>query len=134
MQWVRSLSNYTIPVGTNPCGMPTPSVLAASDIILTEPPTTSEAGLREFYASLRNNSGWKAHRVPIEGIEAGTDVQALEVSLESHCGWGVSDVAGFQSPPVDWRIDSSPTKAQVFKAIKEATRPFNVANAAAQKS
>jgi hypothetical protein len=123
VRWVRSLSNNTIPVGTNPCGMPTPSVLAASDIVLTEPPATSGDALQSFYASIRNNSDWKAHRVPIEAIECGTDLLALELSLQSHCGWGVSDVAGFQSPPVDWRINSSSTKARVFEAIKAATKP-----------
>jgi hypothetical protein len=123
VRWVRSLSNNTIPVGTNPCGMPTPSVLAASDIVLTEPPSTSGDALQSFYASIRNSSDWKAHRVPIEAIECGTDPQALEVSLKSNCGWGVSDVAGFQSPPVDWRINSSLTKARAFEAIKAATTP-----------
>lgn len=124
--WVRSLSNGTIPVATNPCGMPTYSVLAAADIVLTEPPATSGNALRTFYASIRNNSGWKAHRVPIAAIECGTAPQALELSIESHCGWGVSDVAGFQSPPVDWRIESSSTKTRVFDAIKAATTPVSV--------
>ena len=31
VRWVRSLSNGTIPVSTNPCGMPTPAVLEVGE-------------------------------------------------------------------------------------------------------
>ena len=121
--WVQRLSNHTIPVGVMSCeDGPTPAVLATADLVLVEPPTQPRA-LGRFYSTLQANAAWRRRKIPIEAIENGVHPIDLNLSLAAHSGWGLSDVSGFQTPPVNWRLET-PAKVATFAAIREATRPI----------
>jgi hypothetical protein len=103
---------------------PTEQAVAAGDVILPHGNGLSPQGHRRLVERIRNMEAYRTESKPILFNEAGTEVACLDAAFESYASWGYYDHGannyrdGFQSPPVDWAINT-PTKRAFFERVGE---------------
>ena len=124
------------PVGVSMSGsqLPTPGIVAASDVILVhgnnsrDVPTTP-ARIREMVAGVRGLPGWREMPIVFNEDDHYDFDQAdnnFIAATQSRASWGFFDFRrpgesfpnGFQSVPVDWAI-SSPRKQAFFELVRK---------------
>jgi hypothetical protein len=113
----QSTVQHEIPVSFSetgplpPLGSPESSALRAVDFVLIHTNHASPEGVQKHIQSMRDIAG---HDRPVLINEDGVSIFSLTAATESHVGWGYYDQGlndyrdGFQSPPVNWQINTIP--------------------------
>ena len=103
------------------------AVTRVSDVVLPHGNGQTPDGHKRLVESIRRMEAYRARPQPIVFNEAGVEVECLDAALESYASWGYYDHGknnyrdGFQSPPVNWTINT-PTKGAFFGRVKEITQ------------
>jgi len=105
---------------------PTDEAIRAGDVVLPHGNALSPQSHGALVERIRSMEAYRSHPKPIVFNEAGTDVACLDAAFESYASWGYYDHGannyhdGFQSPPVNWRINT-PMKRAFFERVREIT-------------
>jgi hypothetical protein len=105
---------------------PTQQAIATSDVILPHGNGLSPQGHRSLVERLRSTECFRAEPKPILFNESGTNAACLDAGFRSYASWGYYDHGannyhdGFQSPPVNWRINT-PAKRAFFERVRQIT-------------
>jgi hypothetical protein len=107
--------------------LPSSAVLARSDFILVHGNGQTPQGIASMLDRIRADPAYLARPRPIVFNEDSPNVANMEVAVSKHASWGYYDqgknnyVDGFQSPPVNWSIDT-PNKIAFFNHVWSLTR------------
>jgi len=107
--------------------MPREDVTALSDVVLPHGNGLDGDRHCRLVHAIRNLEAYRRRPQPIIFNEASTDVACLDASFKSYASWGYYDHGknnyrdGFQSPPVNWTINT-PTKRAFFDRVREITQ------------
>ena len=107
--------------------MPREEVTSLSDVVIPHGNGCDGAGHRRIVAAIRSLEAYRRRPQPIIFNEANVEVSCLDASFESYASWGYYDHGknnyrdGFQSPPVNWTINT-PTKRAFFERVLEITQ------------
>lgn len=124
----KKVAKEKIPVSTSFTGgmVPTPPVIENSDFILVHGNGLSPERLKKLVDDIRNTSEYKNSPKPIVFNEDGVDINNLIAAFEKYTSWGYYDQGknnyndGFQSPPVNWRVNTD-IKKRFFNKVAEIT-------------
>jgi hypothetical protein len=106
--------------------LPPDDIIAAGAFVLPHGHGQSPDGHRTLVAKIRESEAFRSQPKPIVFNEACTDVACLDAAVESYASWGYHDHGtndyedGFQSPPVNWTINT-PTKRAFFERVRGIT-------------
>ncbi|MHC4481404.1 MAG: hypothetical protein ACYS1C_10625, partial [Planctomycetota bacterium] len=106
--------------------LPSEEVIAAGDFILPHGNGQAPEDHAALVEKVRATGAFRARPQPIVFNEAGTDVACLDAAFRSGASWGYHDHGannyrdGFQSPPVNWAINT-PAKKAFFGRVAEIT-------------
>jgi len=106
--------------------IPTEEVLKEADLILVHGNRQTPNGIKRLVAEIRSTDIYRHQPKPIVFNEDGTDIRNLDAAFDVYASWGYYDQGsnnykdGFQSPPVNWRINTK-TKQKFFKHVAEIT-------------
>jgi hypothetical protein len=107
--------------------IPRDNVTAISDVVIPHGNGYDGDGHRRMIQAIRNSAAFRQRPQPIIINEASTDVSCLDACLASYASWGYYDHGkndyrdGFQSPPINWTINT-PAKRAFFERVREITR------------
>lgn len=122
---INLAKSYGFPAGNSYKGgvKPSDSVISASSVILLHGNgITSNSGYKSLVDKVKNSSKYKGQ--PIIFNEAGTGSGYLDYCISIGVGWGYYDQgsnnynSGYQSPPVNWGINTS-NKQNFFNRAKK---------------
>ena len=123
---VRMRTGGKLPVSTSfapgvPGGViPPDTVIAASDYLLVHGNGLNPTGIRTLVERVRQSPSYQTHPKPIVFNEDSTELPNLEAAINAHSSWGYYDQGqnnyrdGYQSPPINWTINT-PTKHAFFQ-------------------
>ncbi|MCY3875038.1 MAG: hypothetical protein OXF88_12200 [Rhodobacteraceae bacterium] len=107
-------------------GIPTEAALEVSDYALVHTNRHDTQGTRQVVQGVRQMAAYKARPMPVVINEDSISVENLFAAVEEYAPWGYYDQGdnnyrdGFQSPPVNWRINT-PEKKRFFDGVAEIT-------------
>jgi hypothetical protein len=107
--------------------LPPPSVVSQEDFVELHGNGLTPARITAMINAVQAMPAYQAHPKPIVINEDSNTLTKLDAAVQSHVSWGYYDQGrnnyrdGFQSPPVDWRIDT-PSKMAFFERIKSLTK------------
>jgi len=113
-------------VGTSFGGgaVPSPSVVASSDFLLMHGNDVKDpARIASMVVQARQVSGYRSMPVLFnedDHFDFDRPVNNMLAALSAYASWGYFDPEGYQSPPVNWGIDT-PRKLAFFNLLKEVT-------------
>ena len=100
--------SYKFPAGNSYKGsgsVPSDKIINASNVILLHGNSMkTESEYKKQVDSVRNSKSYRGQ--PIVYNEASTDYTKLIWCLKNNVGFGYYDQSGFQSPPIDWSINT----------------------------
>jgi hypothetical protein len=106
---------------------PAESTVARADFVLVHGNGEGPAGVRRIVEIVRSRQAYRRNPKPIVFNEDSTKTDNMRAAVASGASWGYYDQgrndygAGFQSPPVNWRLTTS-EKVRFFTAIGELRR------------
>jgi hypothetical protein len=106
--------------------MPTDELTAACDFLLPHGNGQSPQDHRSLVNRIRDREPYRRDPKPIIFNEANTDVECLDAAWQSGASWGYHDGGandydhGFQSPPVNWSLNT-PQKRAFARRVAEVT-------------
>jgi hypothetical protein len=126
---VRVHSHGRVKVSTSFAGgtIPPEAVIRESDFILLHGNGQSADSIRQMVDRVVATQGYRARSKPIVFNEDSVNLSNLDAAIEKKVSWGYYDqgsgnyIDGFQSPPVNWRINTS-SKRAFFARIAALTR------------
>lgn len=115
----------TVPVSTSfpSGGIPPPDVRSVADLFLMHGNALTPEELTSRVETLRSKPEYQAEPRPIVFNEAGSNVANLDAAVDADASWGYYDqgennyVDGYQSPPVNWSINTS-LKRSFFSRVR----------------
>ena len=105
-------------------GIPTEAALEQSDYALVHTNRHDTLGTRQVVEGVRQMAAYKARPMPVVINEDSISVANLFAAVEVYAPWGYYDQGdnnyrdGYQSPPVNWRINT-PEKKRFFDGVAE---------------
>jgi hypothetical protein len=105
---------------------PSDAVIAASDYVLVHGNGQDAAGIRDRINRIRSRPGYQSKPKPILFNEDSTRLLNFDAAVASGASWGYYDQGdnnyrdGYQSPPVNWTINTS-AKQAFFDRVANAT-------------
>ena len=115
--------SYKFPSGCSYKGsgnVPSDKVINASQVILLHGNSMkSNSEYKNQVNAVKKSKSYRGQ--PIVYNEAGTDASKLTWCVQNHVGFGYYDQSGFQSPPVNWSINTS-TKQKFFNEAKRLSQ------------
>ena len=105
-------------------GIPTEAALELSDYALVHTNRHDTLGTRQVVEGVRQMAAYKARPMPVVINEDSISVANLFAAVEVYAPWGYYDQGdnnyrdGYQSPPVNWRINT-PEKKRFFDGVAE---------------
>jgi hypothetical protein len=129
IQRVQRRSRGRLKVSTSFAGgaIPPSEVLRRSDFILVHGNGQSSDQVGGMIDRIRMDPAYRAHPKPIVFNEDSTNIENMNEAIAKHASWGYYDqgknnyVDGFQSPPVNWRINTASKKA-FFSRLRTLSR------------
>ena len=106
---------------------PPASVIASTDFSLYHCNALDPAETTAKVKTIMSQPGFEARPRPVVFNECSTNLAVMHAALEAGAGWGFYDQGnstyrfGYQSPPVDWRVDATGTKAGFFSSVATLT-------------
>jgi hypothetical protein len=119
IQRVQRRSRGRLKVSTSFAGgsIPPSEVIRQADFILVHGNGQSSDQIGGMIDRIRMDPAYRAHPKPIVFNEDSTSIDNMNAAIAKHASWGYYDqgknnyVDGFQSPPVNWRINTASKKA-----------------------
>lgn len=116
---VRSGSGGRLMVSTSLSGgaIPPEAVIRDGDFVLLHGNGQSPSSIRQMIDRVRATDAYRARPKPVVFNEDSTNLSNLDAAIEKGASWGYYDqgssnyLDGFQSPPVNWRINTSSKRA-----------------------
>jgi hypothetical protein len=96
--------------------IPPDSVITHADFVTLHGNGQSPGQITQMVRTVKAKAAYRAHPTPIIFNEDSTNLANMDAALAAGAGWGYYDQAGFQSPPVNWTINT-PTKRAFFDHI-----------------
>jgi hypothetical protein len=93
------------------------SVIAQSDFITVHCDKKTREEMLGMFKQIRSTAAYQAAPKPIVANECATDLWKMDLAIAHHVSWGYFDqgtnnyVDGFQSPPVNWGINTTLKRA-----------------------
>lgn len=106
---------------------PPSDVISGADFALYHCNGLNPANTTAKVESIMSQPAFEARPKPVLFNECSTDVDVMNAAITAGAGWGyydqgTSDYAdGFQSPPVNWRVDASADKIAFFSRVAQVT-------------
>ncbi|MDP9222553.1 MAG: glycoside hydrolase family 5 protein [Actinomycetota bacterium] len=103
------------------------SVIAQADFITVHCDQKTRDEMLGMLDQIRSTDAYQAAPKPIVANECATDLWKMDLAIAHKVSWGYFDqgandyVDGFQSPPVNWRINTSLKRAFFRRASEYAT-------------
>ncbi|MCX7796651.1 MAG: hypothetical protein N2380_09075 [bacterium] len=124
----RKIVEGKIPISTSFTGgmLPTPPVIENSDFVLVHGNGLSPERIKKLVDDIRNTPEYRNNPKPIVFNEDGVDINNLIAAFEKYASWGYYDQGqnnyndGFQSPPVNWKVNTD-VKKRFFSKVAEIT-------------
>jgi hypothetical protein len=107
--------------------IPSNELVRISDYVLVHGNARDAVGIARLVADVRGRPAYEAGPKPIVFNEDSTSVEKLRAAVAAGASWGYYDqgandyVSGYQSPPVNWRINT-PSKREFFAELRRLTR------------
>jgi hypothetical protein len=116
---VQLRSRGRLKVSTSFAGgtIPPSEVIRRSDFILVHGNGQNPDQIGRMIDRIRTDPAYRAHPKPIVFNEDSTSIDNMNEAIAKHASWGYYDqgtnnyIDGFQSPPVNWTIDTASKKA-----------------------
>jgi hypothetical protein len=129
IQRVQRRSRRRLKVSTSFAGgsIPPSEVIRRADFILVHGNGQSPDQVGGMINRIRMDPAYRAQPKPIVFNEDSTSIENLNEAVAKHASWGYYDqgknnyIDGFQSPPVNWSINTASKKA-FFSRLKMLTR------------
>lgn len=105
---------------------PPEDVIRRSDFVLLHGSSHDAGGVGRLVAAVRSSPAYAAAPKPIVVNEDSTRLENFAAAVEARASWGYYDQGannytdGFQSPPVNWRINT-PQKRAFFGQARRYT-------------
>jgi hypothetical protein len=124
----QQVCERTLLVSTSLLGsqLPTGSLVETADLVLPHGNGQGPAGHERIARHIRAMPEYQAHPKPIFFNEASPDLPDFQAALEAGCSWSYYDhgandyVNGFQSPPVNWNVNTHAKRAY-FERVRDIT-------------
>jgi hypothetical protein len=97
--------------------IPPDSVITHADFVTLHGNGQSPGQILRMVRTVKAKAAYKAHPTRIIFNEDSTHLANMDAALAAGAGWGYYDQAGFQSPPVNWTINT-PSKRAFFDHIR----------------
>ena len=138
----RSGGKLKVSVSFTGGGMPSDDIIAREDLVLLHGNGLTSQQLVDLINALKAKASYQANPKPIVVNEDSTSLDNMNASVAAGVSWGYLDtgmnnyVDGFQSPPVNWSINTG-TKVAFFSnawrlsgtvASAVSTRQYTLAN------
>ena len=123
----RSSGRFKVSTSFTSGHYPWDSTVQQSDFVLVHGNGQNEEGVRRIVDIVRSRTSFRAQAKPIVFNEDSTSVANMTAAVGSGASWGYYDQGlnnyrhGFQSPPVNWRINT-PAKRRFFDAVSRLAR------------
>jgi hypothetical protein len=116
---VQTRSNHAFPVSSSFGGPtnPPPSVIKQADYLSLHCNVQTTDEMTQTLDRIRSTPEYIAKPKPIVDTECGTEIPKMETAVTGGAGWGYHDQGdnnytdGFQSPPINWSINTTIKKA-----------------------
>jgi hypothetical protein len=126
---VQLRSRGRLKVSTSFAGgsIPPTDVIRQSDFVLVHGNGQNSDQIGRMIDRIRLDPAYRAHPKPIVFNEDSTSIDNMNEAIAKHTSWGYYDqgtnnyVDGFQSPPVNWTIDTA-SKRAFFSRVRTLTR------------
>ncbi len=109
----RSAGKLKVSVSFNGGSIPPDAVISQADFILLHGNGQGPSGISGMVSTVKSRSSYTAKPKPIVFNEDSTSISNMDAAVNAGAGWGYYDqgsnnyVDGFQSPPVNWTINTS---------------------------
>jgi len=106
---------------------PPDSAIAASDFVTIHCNNEDPAAVAAQVAAVRASAAYAADPKPILYNECGTDLRVMDAAVAARASWGFYSqgergyAVGYQTPPTNWRVDSSNATAAFFAKVAALT-------------
>ena len=113
----RSGGALKVAVSFSGGGLPGDEVISQEDLVLLHGNGINGTQLAALIVATKNSTAYKAHPKPIVVNEDSTNVDNMNAAVAAGVSWGYLDtgvnnyVDGFQSPPVNWTINTTAKQA-----------------------
>ncbi|HEX2027141.1 MAG TPA: hypothetical protein VHF25_04000 [Nitriliruptorales bacterium] len=120
----RSQGRLLVSTGFTGGTIPPDEVVGQADFVLVHGNGQDAAGIRRMVDTIRASSAYRQDPKPIVFNEDSTQLGNLHAAVAAGASWGYYDKGnndyenGFQAPPVEWAINTTP-KRQFFGAVAE---------------
>ncbi|MEO6795571.1 MAG: Ig-like domain repeat protein [Candidatus Dormibacter sp.] len=128
----RSGGTLKVSVSFTGGGMPSDDVISQEDLVLLHGNGQTTQQLVDLINGLKAKTSYQANPKPIVVNEDSTSLDNMNASVAAGVSWGYldtgvnNDVDGFQSPPVNWTINTD-LKAAFFDNVLRLAGPNSVA-------
>ena len=102
---------------------PPDAAIAASDYVTIHCNNEGPANVTAQVAAVRASAAYIAAPKPIVFNECGTDLRVMDAAVAARASWGFYSQGargykiGYQTPPTNWRVDSSNATAAFFARV-----------------
>ena len=130
----RSGGKLKVSVSFTGGGMPSDDVINQEDIVLLHGNGQTTQQLVDLISGLKGKAAYQANPKPVVVNEDSTSIDNMNASVAAGVSWGYLDtgvnnyVDGYQSPPVNWTINT-PAKQAFFDNTLRLAGPNSVATA-----
>jgi N-acetylneuraminic acid mutarotase len=127
---VQSRSAGSLAASTSFAGgvIPPDGIISQADFLLVHGNGKSAAGIASMVSEIKTRPAYQADPKPIVFNEDSTTVANLDAAVAAGASWGYFDKGlnnyadGFQSPPIDWTINTA-AKTAFFDRVAQHTLP-----------
>lgn len=120
----RKIASFPVSASFNGNSIPTDNVIAAADYILMHGNGVKDPKrIAEMVDTVRASRNYRGQPVVInedDHFDFDRPMNNMIAAVSRYCSWGYFDPEGYQSPPVNWGIDTERKKA-FFRLLKEMT-------------
>lgn len=120
----RKIASFPISASFNGNTLPTDNVVAASSFILLHGNGVKEpARIAEMVDQVRAGKSYRGQPILFnedDHFDFDKPMNNMIAAISKYCSWGYFDPEGYQSPPVNWGIDTDRKKA-FFHLLGEVT-------------
>jgi hypothetical protein len=120
----RKIAPFPVSASFNGNTIPSDNVLAAAGYILMHGNGVKDPNrIAQMVETVRANKNYRGQPIVInedDHFDFDRPLNNMVAAISKYCSWGYFDPEGYQSPPVNWGIDTDRKKA-FFALLKEVT-------------
>jgi hypothetical protein len=120
----RKIASFPVSASFNGNSIPSDNVIAAASYILMHGNGVKDPRrIAEMVETVRANKNYRGQPIVInedDHFDFDQPMNNMIAAISKYCSWGYFDPEGYQSPPVNWGIDTDRKKG-FFRLLKEVT-------------